>query len=74
MASPSTLRVIDNNGTFVDSEERADGDDEQEEHLAEEVKKIIKHVFKFGGPLLHDTMADIRIHLPFRSLKEKDIN
>ena len=81
MASPSTPRVIDNNGTFIDSEERADGDDEQEEHdvnkkihLAAEVKKNIKHVFKFGGPLLHDTMADIRIHLPFRSLKEKDIN
>ena len=78
MASPG---VIENNDTFNDSEERADGDDEQEEHdvnkkihLAEEVFFFIKHVFKFGGPLLHDTMADIRVHVPFRSLKEKDIN
>ena len=75
MASP---RVIENNDTFNDSEERADGDDEQEEHDVN--KKIhlaegfffIKHVFKFGGPLLHDTMADIRVHLPFRSLNDDD--
>ena len=32
MASPSTPRVIENNGPLVDSEECADGDDEQEEH------------------------------------------
>ena len=50
MASP---RVIENNDTFNDSEERADGDDEQEEHDVNKKIHLADEVFILSNMYLN---------------------